>query len=279
MTTSPAIVLTTDFGLVDPYVGMMKGVILSINSQAPIIDLTHQVQPRNVQQAAFILGASHHHFPKDSIHVVVVDPGVGTDRKAILLVTPTAKFLAPDNGVLSYVLADYIVAMPTYSGSLPVPTRCAAYQLTNSNYWHQPVSNTFHGRDVFAPAAAHLSLNVDPATVGEPLPALVWMPPSKPTQDGNRITGEVIYADHFGNLITDLPQSMLADTTRVVVEIKGHRIEGLSRTFHGNPGQAAGRPLALLGSYGYLEIAIPDGSAQEMLNSSSGEPVSVEFVG
>ncbi|MDA0733054.1 MAG: SAM-dependent chlorinase/fluorinase [Chloroflexi bacterium] len=278
ITTQAPIVLTTDFGLSDPYVGVMKGVILSINPQATIIDLTHQIQPQNIRQAAFMLGTSHNFFPKDSIHMVVVDPGVGTERKAVLLITPTAKFLAPDNGVLSYILSEHLDSLPEVAGVLPVPPQCSAYQLTNPDYWLHPVSNTFHGRDVFAPAAAHLSLDVDPNMMGEPLLNLVWRPPSKPVQANNRITGEVIYADHFGNLITNIPQSMLGGAAKVVVEIKGHRIGGLSRTFHGNPGRSSVEPLALLGSNGYLEIAMPDASAQGILKVGSGEPVSVRFV-
>jgi S-adenosylmethionine hydrolase len=282
MTTHTPIVLTTDFGLSDPYVGVMKGVILTINSQAKIIDLTHQIQPQHIQQASFILGTSHNFFPSGSIHVVVVDPGVGTDRKAILLITPTAKFLAPDNGVLSQVLSDFLDIHPKMSGTLPVPPQCTAYQLTNPKYWLHPVSNTFHGRDVFAPTAAHLSVDVDPVTVGEPLLELVWLSPSRPIQEANGLTGEVIYADHFGNLITNIPESsipqfMLGGAAKVSVEIKGHRIEELSRTFHGNPGQAYGEPLALMGSNGYLEIVVTDGSAQEILKVGSGEPVSLRF--
>jgi len=282
MTTHTPIVLTTDFGLSDSYVGVMKGVILTINPQAKIIDLTHQIQPQNIQQASFILGTSHSFFPSGSIHVVVVDPGVGTDRKAILLLTPTAKFLAPDNGVLCQLLSGYLDTHPKISGTVPVPPQCTAYHLTNPDYWLHPVSNTFQGRDVFAPTAAHLSVDVDPMTVGEPLLELVWLPPSRSIQEGNGITGEVIYADHFGNLITNIkessiPQSILGGTAQVSVEIKGHRIERLSRTFHGNPRQAYGEPLALMGSNGYLEIVVIDGSAQEILKVSFGEPVSLRF--
>ncbi|HEU0022438.1 MAG TPA: SAM-dependent chlorinase/fluorinase [Dehalococcoidia bacterium] len=280
MTVHPPIVLTTDFGQSDSYVGVMKGVISSINPRASVIDLTHLVQPQNVQQAAFILGTSHNFFPKDSIHVVVVDPGVGTDRKAVLLVTPTARFLAPDNGVLSYVVAEHCDPGLEAAGVVPVPLQCAAYRLTNPDYWLHPVSNTFHGRDLFAPAAAHLSLGVRPGLMGELLSELVWRPPPKPTSEGNRITGEVIYADHFGNLITNIRQSnirqsLLGGPARVTVEITGHRIDGLSRTFHDNSESTSVGPLALLGSNGYLEIAIPDGSAQELLGVRAGETVLV----
>lgn len=251
----------------------MKGVIWSINPRASVIDLTHQIQPQNVRQAAFILGASHRYFPNNSIHVVVVDPGVGTDRKAILLITPTAWFLAPDNGVLSYVLAAQFDGGPAAAGAAPLPEQCRAYWLTNPDYWLHPVSNTFHGRDVFAPVAAHLSRGVLPSAVGEPLSELAWRPPSVPARDGNRIMGEVIYADHFGNLITNVPRSLVGGSARVTVEVKGHRINRLSRTFHDHQEPACRGPLALLGSNGYLEIAIPDGNARDTLGVGAGETV------
>jgi hypothetical protein len=273
ITVQAPIILTTDFGRSDGYVGVIKGVISRINPRASVIDLTHQIQPQKVGQAAFILGACHNYFPIDSIHVVVVDPGVGTDRKAVLLVTPTARLLAPDNGVLSYVLAEHFDGDPATTGEMPVPAQCRAYRLNNPDYWLHPVSNTFHGRDVFAPVAAHLSLGVPPQTVGEPLSALVWRPPSRPVRDGNRITGEVIYADHFGNLITNVPEGLLAGSEGVIVEIVGHRINSLSRTFHDHPELATPGPIALLGSSGYLEIAIPDGSARDTLGVGAGETV------
>jgi S-adenosylmethionine hydrolase len=273
MTVAPPIVLTTDFGWSDSYVGVMKGVISSINPRVPVIDLTHQIQPQNLQQAAFILGTSRDFFPRDSIHVVVVDPGVGTGRKAVLLITPTARFLAPDNGVLSSVVAEHFDNRPGVAGVVPVPPQCTAYALNNPHYWLHPLSNTFHGRDVFAPVAAHLALGVPPGIVGEPLSELVWRPPLEPIQEGNRITGQVIYADHFGNLITNVPQSLLGGRDRVMVEIKSRRIDSLSRTFHDDPGPASVEPLALLGSNGYLEIAVADGSAREVLGIGPGETV------
>ncbi|MCS5656835.1 MAG: SAM-dependent chlorinase/fluorinase, partial [Dehalococcoidia bacterium] len=154
----PPVVLTTDFGLSDPYAGVMKGVVLSINPAATLIDLTHDIQPQNIRQGSFVLSASRRFFPPGSIHVAVVDPGVGTDRMAVLLVTPKASFLAPDNGLLSGVLKEYLVTPPPDSSRVPLPSSLTAYQLTNSEYWLHPVSNTFHGRDIFSPVAAHLSM-------------------------------------------------------------------------------------------------------------------------
>ena len=290
MPSGPPIVLTTDFGSVDAYVGMMKGVILSINPQASIIDLSHQVQPQNLQQAAFLLGSSHHYFPPEAIHVVVVDPGVGTHRRILLLVTPTARFLAPDNGVLSQALLGHLPNPRQQPGripnSVPVPDDCSVYALSNPEYWRPAVSNTFHGRDIFAPVAAHLSLGVEPAKLGERVERVAWLPSPEPVREGEVLRGQVIYQDHFGNLITNIPQRLMAQadpvTDSITVTIKGESIRGLSRTFHDDPGPSgislAGKILlALIGSHGYLEVAVRDGSAAQALSVQVGEPVSVTF--
>jgi S-adenosylmethionine hydrolase len=286
------IILTTDFGTADVYVGIMKGVILTINPKATIVDLTHQIQPQNIRQAAFILRASLRFFPPQAIHVVVVDPGVGTDRRALLVVTPTARFLAPDNGVLSHVIPSLMAlpnqgearGEPTPSGvslRAPVPPGCSAYQLTNPQYWLQPISDTFQGRDIFAPVAAHLSLGVPPASLGSPMNDLLWLATPEPDHQGNAVQGEVIYIDRFGNLVTNLSLQQLARAgiesapAQILVEIKGRRIGKLSRTFHEEDGEVTGRLLALISSYGYLEIAVRDGSAAVELGVSIGEPVYV----
>ena len=242
MPSGPPIVLTTDFGSVDPYVGTMKGVILSINPHASIIDLSHQVQSQNLQQAAFLLGSAHHYFPPEAIHVVVVDPGVGTHRRILLLVTPTARFLAPDNGVLSQVLLDHLPNPPHQPGpvptsvSVPVPDDCSVYALSNPEYWLKPVSNTFHGRDIFAPVAAHLSLGVGPAELGERVEQVAWLPSAEPVHQGEVIQGQVVYQDHFGNLVTNIPERLLAQADQVTVTIKGERIRGLSPSHRGGAG-------------------------------------------
>jgi hypothetical protein len=281
--TAPPIILTTDFGPASAYVGMMKGVILGINPSATVVDLTHQIQPQDVTQAAFVLGTSHRFFPHQSIHVVVVDPGVGTDRRALLLVTPAARFLAPDNGVLSSIVQQSWQQAnhppqadpPGESNRVPVPSGCAAYQLTNPQYWLQPVSRTFHGRDIFAPVAAHLSLGVSPEALGQPVTELVWLPTPEPTRQDNTIQGRVITTDHFGNLITNISDQWLAGADAVQVEIKGERITGLSRTFHDEESGGTGPLLALMGSHGYLEIALRDGNAAAALGVGPGEPVYV----
>ena len=272
---SHPLVLTTDFGLQDPYVGVMKGVALGINPRVPIIDLTHQIRPQNIAQAAFVLGSNYRFFPPGTIHVVVVDPGVGTDRNALLLVTPGGRFLAPDNGVLSRVLSDYLGDPPEQAGEIDVPAPLAAHRLTNPKYRLHPVSQTFHGRDVFAPAAAHLSLGVPPDDLGDPVTRLRWLPSPRPVRRGNAIQGQVIDVDHFGNLVTNIPAAMLEGSSGVHLKIGGRVIRGLSRTFHGGPDSPTDGLVALVGSHGYLEAAVRDGSAALLMGADLGEPVEV----
>ena len=190
---SVIITLTTDFGLTDAYVAAMKGVILGINPEAKLIDICHSIKPRNISQAAFVLSTAYEFFPQRTIHVVVVDPGVGTERRAIILRTPLADFIAPDNGVLSYVIEDFYQPHPLsphllqsrgdgkgFQGAKPLKTTPAeqprqielgpeleAVAITKPQFWRSPVSSTFHGRDIFAPVAARLSLGSSPIDFGE----------------------------------------------------------------------------------------------------------------
>ena len=275
----PPLVLTTDFGLADAFVGVMKGVILTINPRAVIIDLTHDLPPQEVAAAAFVLGVNHPYFPPHSIHVAVVDPGVGTARRAVLLVTPTARFIAPDNGLLSGILQDYLDRPPDSPGRVAVPPPLTAYELTNPAYRRHPVSSTFHGRDVFAPAAAHLSLGRPPESFGPPLAELVWQPLAAPVVQDGTVQGEVIYIDRFGNLITNIPAGQLP-AAPLTVSLANRTIAGLSRTFHDPDTAPASFPdqpplIALIGSNGYLEIAVPDGNAAATLGVGRGAPVLV----
>ena len=224
---------------------------------------------------AFSLAAAHLSLPQGPCHVVVVDPGGGTGRRAILVDTPTARFLAPDNGLLSYVLREYLDDPPGEPGRVRLPANVTAHQLTEPMYWLDPVIPTFHGRDIFAPVAAHLSLGVAATSLGPAIDDLVWLPAPRPSRQGDRLTGQVVYADHFGNLVTNIAAHDLADSNSVQVEIKGQRITGLSQTFQSpeNPGD---QPLlALMGSLGYLEIAVRNGSAAATLGAGVGETVRV----
>ena len=251
---SRVITLTTDFGIADPYVGIMKGVILRINPRVIIVDLCHEIAPQNIAQAAFLLKTSFRFFPPETIHVVVVDPGVGGKRRAIILRTGEAYFIAPDNGVLSGVLEE--------------SNDYQAFSISNPEFWLKPVSSTFHGRDIFAPVAAHLSLGIPLEEFGELASDLVTLSLPRPEVKEDSIVGQVIHIDHFGNLITNIEESLLEG--ELSLEIQGHRIEKLSPCY-----EVGGDLLALVGSTGNLEIALKNGSAAERLRARIGTPVRI----
>lgn len=287
---APPIVLATDFGLTDGYVGMMRGVIADINPAASVIDLTHGIGAQDIRHGAVVLADSCGYFPRGSIFVAVVDPGVGTDRAAILLETPDYRFIAPDNGLLTLVCRRYAAAFGdtdfnadagadtdgTAAGAVPPPAGCRAWRLTNPAYRRHPVSRTFHGRDVFAPAAAHLSLGAPPNALGEPAAEIIALPLSIPRWRNNALQGQVIYADAFGNLVTDITADTISSRgdAPLTVSIAGNDIAGLAGSFHEPPGPA-GALRALLGSQGRLEIAVVDGSAAVVLGVGSGAAVTV----
>jgi S-adenosylmethionine hydrolase len=260
------ITLTTDFGLADGYVGTMKGVILSIDPTATIVDISHDIPPQDVREAAYALYAAYPYFPQGTIHVVVVDPGVGSQRRAIALRTPQAAFVAPDNGVLSYVVAGERVE--------------EIVNLINPRYHLSPVSRTFHGRDIFAPAAAHLARGVPLAELGEPLAEIITfsLPRPQVRPDGT-IVGQVIHVDRFGNLITSITATDLADHPLLregVIEIKGRSIQGIANSY---AEVTPRRLLALIGSSDHLEIAVSGGSASQTLEAKAGDEVLLKVEG
>ena len=276
---TPPLVFTTDFGLSDHYVGVMKGVALTINPDARLIDLTHQISPQDVAQGSFLLGLSYSFFPKDAIHVAVVDPFVGTDRRPILIDTPWGRFVAPDNGLISGVLNRYIDNPPSSSEIINIPLGIKAVHISNPEYWNHPVSQTFHGRDIFTPVATHLSLGVDLEDIGETIDSLFYLPMAEPDLKGTMITGHIIYQDIYGNLVSNISAQHLADGTQIEIEIEGRRIIGLSRTFNDSTHRNNSGLIALIGSHGYLEIAVPNGHAGKELRlpTPEGVPVVVDF--
>jgi len=271
-TARPLITLTTDFGTADPYVGVMKGVILSINPEVNLVDLSHDVEPQEVLQGAFLVGYSYRFFPPWTIHLVVVDPGVGSPRRPIVLETPQGRFIAPDNGVLSYVLKHgNALPMSDEGTQVRLPPSYQGYCLTNPDYWLRPISSTFHGRDIFAPVAAHLSKGIPPRELGEEVESLAYLPIATPSWRGDLLLGQVVHIDRFGNLVTDIPSQTLAEASEVEVEVCGRRIRGLAAFY----GQAEGL-LALVGSYDTLEIAVRNGNAAGELGARLGDTVRVK---
>lgn len=269
----PVITLTTDFGTSDAYVGALKGVILSLNPAATIVDITHDVRPQEVVQGAFILGSTSPYFPEGTIHVAVVDPGVGTERRGLVLATPRALFVGPDNGLLSAALPDDArgtAPEPTEASPVPVPAGYRAVAITRREYMGESVSSTFHGRDVFAPVAAHLSLGVAPEEFGEGVASVLAFPPFRARRrpDGG-LQGRVLHVDRFGNLVTDVREEDLSSGD-MQVEVRGRVLRGLRQTYAGAEGLTA-----LIGSSGHLEIALPNGSAADSLGARVGDAVVV----
>ncbi len=267
------ITLTTDFGLTDAYVAAMKGVILDINPNATIVDICHTISPQNISQAAFVLGTAYQFFPDRTIHVVVVDPGVGTKRRAIILHTPRFYFIAPDNGVLNYVLEPFRKGQKlSAQEQTELPHELKAISITKSEFWRSPVSPTFHGRDIFAPVAARLSLGASPETFGEVINSITLLPEICPYQESaDTLLGRVIHIDHFGNLITNFKGEDLP-AKPFTVEVGNHLISGISRTYEESEGL-----LALIGSSGYLEIAVKRGSALDFSGAVVGGEVRIRL--
>jgi len=245
------ITLTTDFGQEDGYVAAMKGVILTICPQATLVDVSHEVRPHAIRQAAYLLSTVVAYFPPGTVHLAVVYPGVGTGRRAIAVETGRAAYVAPDNGVLGLALAGDEVR--------------SAVELSAARYRLPEVSATFHGRDLFAPAAAHLACGRSLAELGPAL-ALADLQALPATRQP-----EVLHVDRFGNLITSY--RVPAGQARLAVTVGGVRLVGLARTFADvEPGEL----LAYVGSSGYLEIAVREGSAARELGAGAGAPVHVE---
>lgn len=262
--TRPLITLTTDYGTGDHLVGVMKGVILSINPDVQIVDITHQVIAHDILDGALTIGQAYLHFPPKTIHVVVVDPGVGTARRPILVASDQHYFVAPDNGVLSSV---YDQTEALY-----------AWHITSDHYFRHPVSNTFHGRDIFAPVAAWLSKNWQTASFGEPITDFTRFAIPKPKANGNSIRAVVMKVDTFGNLITNLkaedaPAIVTADG-KFTIKVGNGEVKKLVQTFAQG---AAGEAFALIGSSGYLEISVNKGSAARALGAARGAEVTVEL--
>jgi S-adenosylmethionine hydrolase len=249
-----AIALLTDFGTRDYYVGAMKGAILSIAPSVVIVDITHEVPPQDVGEAAYTLQACYRDFPAGTVFVAVVDPGVGSDRRALIVEAQGYYFVAPDNGLLTFVLED----------------DARVFDLTNERYFRDRVSNTFHGRDIFAPVAAHLSLGVRAGEFGTPVSDPLRRDGAKPRIYDSGIEGEVIHIDRFGNIVTNITVADLP--AEYTVEVGGTVIEN-RREFYA--GAEEREIFSIAGSAGFLEVSLREGSAADILGVKRGEKVSV----
>ncbi|HSJ57068.1 MAG TPA: SAM-dependent chlorinase/fluorinase [Anaerolineae bacterium] len=261
----PVITLTTDFGEVDAYVAAMKGVILGICPGARLVDISHLVRPHAIPQAAYLLSTAAPYFPAGTVHVAVVDPGVGTARRAVAVAAERATYVAPDNGLLALALADD-------------PPR-KAVQLTSTRYHLARVSATFHGRDIFAPTAAHLACGVPLEELGEGVDLASLYQPEAPLvrlEDGGPWQAQVIHVDHFGNAIVNVQiEAQATSDAGVFVQVRDRRIVGLHRTFGD---VAPGEVLLYRGSGGYLEIAVRGGSAAREIGIDVGDTLLIEKV-
>jgi len=259
------IALLTDFGLKDHYVSQMKGVILSINENAKIIDITHEVEKYNVRAGAFILYLAAKFFPKGTIYVAVVDPGVGSERKPLLIDANGDFFIGPDNGLLMLAAKEKGIT--------------AVYQLLNTKYFRKEVSSTFHGRDIFAPVAAYLSLGIPSKEFGNQIndyesPSFIEAKIEK-----NKILSEILYIDSFGNIITNASpfhlesiNLSLGDWIKLRVKNKTCKIKFSKSYFNVKKGEL----LALIGSHGFLELAINSGNAAKNLKAKPGDKIILE---
>ena len=253
----PIVTLTTDFGSADPYVGMMKGVILGIAPQVQIVDLTHEVEPQNTEQADFLLGGCLNYFPPGVIHLVVVDPGVGSDRRALAVAGERALYVAPDNGVLTRAMA------------LDPPSRIV--EVSAEAYRLPQISRTFHGRDIFGPAAAHLAMGVPIEQLGPSVNDPVRLDISPPVQhaDGSA-TGRVRHIDRFGNCVTDIPGDWATSGCRWLLRVRGLAPTPLGMTYAcAEPGHS----VAVIGGTGFIEVAIRNGNAAGKMGIQIGDRV------
>jgi len=263
------ITLLTDFGVNDEFVGVMKGVILSVNPAARIVDITHAVDPQDILQAAFLINAAWSYFPTGTVHVVVIDPGVGSQRSIVAIQKAGHIFLAPDNGVLTLLLEANDIG--------------EAVRVENPEFFLHPVSDTFHGRDIFAPVSAHLSAGLVMRQLGTdilPRQLIRLSIPKTKAIRPNELSGIIISVDRFGNLITNIHQSELkcvddlSDGREPEIAIGDQTIVGIHRSFHQ---ASAGESLAIIGSRGYLEIAVNCGNAAALFKAKRGDPVHVRW--
>ena len=258
----PLITLTTDFGNGSHYVAVAKGVMLALNPEVRILDLSHDLPAQDLRQAAFFLTATLPYFPPETLHVVVVDPGVGSQRDILYVESANLRLLVPDNGCWTWLLE-------------AIRRRPRVIRLAEKRFWRSRVSPTFHGRDIFAPVAANLSLGLDPRELGPIVSDWVRLDRPAPRQDANSVSGEVLFVDRFGNLITNIPGEALTRDDRLKrVRVGGIEVPSIVRTYSDvEPGTL----VALVSSSEWLEVAVNQGNAARQLDARSGTPVTIDW--
>lgn len=258
------ITLLTDFGVQDGYVGTMKGVIHTINPRASVVDLSHEVSPHDILEAAYILYSAYRYFPAGTVHLIVVDPGVGSPRRIVGMMADDYIFIAPDNGVLTFIIQRADVK--------------EIFEITNEKYFLKPISDTFHGRDIFAPVAAHLSKGVALAKLGGRIGGIKKLKIVKPRVTKEGFCGEVIHIDRFGNLITNIDRKLLEEfkvqISKFKVKVGTEVIFGISKSY---ADVETGKFLAIFGSSGFLEISVSQGNASKVLGVERGQKVEVQL--
>ena len=251
--------------------------ILSHCRDAAIVDISHEIEPQDIAQGAYVLATGAKYFPPDAIHVAVVDPGVGSSRRPIAVRTPSGTFVAPDNGVLSLAIAAFVHPLqdsgeghdhPLTMTQVNLPGECRGVVLDDPSFWLSKVSRTFHGRDIFAPVAAHIASGVPVFDLGSPLETIEVIT-SLLTVGTGESSGTIVHIDRYGNLITNIPEDSVPG--RAQFEVAGHRVTGFSNSYSAS----VGRIMAIIGSQGTVEIALGNGNAAQALNASIGDTVEI----
>jgi S-adenosyl-L-methionine hydrolase (adenosine-forming) len=257
VTSARVVTLLTDFGTTDYFVAAVKGVILTINPRVSLVDLTHEIPPQDIESGAFMLLTCYRDFPEGTIHVAVVDPGVGSSRRPVVVRAGGYYFVGPDNGLFSYV----------YDRESPVEV----FHVTADQYFRQSPSPTFHGRDIFAPVAAALSKGIDPQTLGPRITDQIRLALLSPEKDATgKIEGRILHIDRFGNCVTNFTRHDLPDAVKL--SVNGRIVETVRRFFT-DEGGSEDEIFAIWGSAGFLELAVNGGSAAELLRAKRGDPV------
>ncbi|MFC1541352.1 S-adenosyl-l-methionine hydroxide adenosyltransferase family protein [Candidatus Latescibacterota bacterium] len=264
MQANNIITYTTDFGISDPYAGIMKGIVLSINPKACQIDITHEILSHDIIHASFIIVNAYHHFPKGTIHVAIVDPGVGGERKNIAVLTKNYFFVGPDNGIFSNVLSKESIS--------------EIREIKNPPFIKKTISSTFHGRDVYAPCAGNISAGKKFTEIGPLIDNILYLDYPKVKESKTSLTGEVVFIDSFGNMITNISEHLLKSFTKdksFEIYFSAERFKKISTYYSQIP---RGKPLALIGSTGYLEISMNGGKASSYFMTSVGASITIQLI-